>query len=124
MWISMWWDCVWVGCRLDPFICPIYKHTDLDITCDVNEVKVVIQEFNKCFMCVFRTMMETELNGDSNPGWVTSWEVFTRATKSKAVSYDLAKRTILLVKRGGVLQNGIRATPVPFGMWGKPHPGR
>ncbi|KAD2393435.1 hypothetical protein E3N88_40412 [Mikania micrantha] len=45
---------------------------------------------------------------DNNPGWVTPWEVFTRATKIKAVSYNLAKRTILLVKRGGVLQIGIR----------------
>ena len=39
--ISMWWDGVWASCRLDPFVCPIYKHTELDDTGDVNEVKVV-----------------------------------------------------------------------------------
>ena len=38
--ISMWWDGVWVGCRLDSEVCPIYKHTDVDTTCDVNEVRV------------------------------------------------------------------------------------
>ncbi|KAD3067228.1 hypothetical protein E3N88_35108 [Mikania micrantha] len=47
---------------------------------------------------------DDESQGGVNPGWVTPWEVFTWATKSKAVSYNLAKRTILLVKRGGVLQ--------------------
>ncbi|KAD3067410.1 hypothetical protein E3N88_35290 [Mikania micrantha] len=43
----MWWDGVWAGCKLDPFVCPIYKHTDLDITCDVNEVKVVTERDGK-----------------------------------------------------------------------------
>ena len=28
--ISMWWDGVWAGCRLDSGVCPIYKHTELD----------------------------------------------------------------------------------------------
>ena len=51
-------------------------------------------------------------------GWVTPWEVCTRATKNKAVSPSWAKRTIL-VSWGRMLQNGIRDTPVPFGMWGK-----
>ncbi|KAD4585528.1 hypothetical protein E3N88_23129 [Mikania micrantha] len=41
MWLSMWWDGVWVGRRLDSGVCPIHKHTELDDTCDVNEVKVV-----------------------------------------------------------------------------------
>ncbi|KAD2393104.1 hypothetical protein E3N88_40081 [Mikania micrantha] len=30
--------------KLDPFVCPIYKHTELDMTCDVNEVKVVTEK--------------------------------------------------------------------------------
>ena len=37
----MWWDVVWAGCRLDPGVCPIYKHTNLDITCGVNKIKVL-----------------------------------------------------------------------------------
>ncbi|KAD3640197.1 hypothetical protein E3N88_29420 [Mikania micrantha] len=41
MWLSMWWDGVWAGCRLDSGVCPIYKHTELDDTGDVNEVKVL-----------------------------------------------------------------------------------
>ncbi|KAD5318396.1 hypothetical protein E3N88_18342 [Mikania micrantha] len=40
----MWWDGVWAGCRLDSGVCPIYKHTDLDITYGVNEVKVLPKE--------------------------------------------------------------------------------
>ncbi|KAD7477112.1 hypothetical protein E3N88_00248 [Mikania micrantha] len=42
--ISMWWDGVWAGRRLDSGVCPLYKHTDLDITCGVNEVKVLPKE--------------------------------------------------------------------------------
>ena len=52
MLISMWWDGAWAGCRLDSGVCPIYKHTNLDDTCDVNEIKVVTREFNKCFECM------------------------------------------------------------------------
>ncbi|KAD5508020.1 hypothetical protein E3N88_15723 [Mikania micrantha] len=37
----MWWDGFWAGRRLDPGVCPIYKHTDLDITCGVNKIKVL-----------------------------------------------------------------------------------
>ncbi|KAD6796499.1 hypothetical protein E3N88_07395 [Mikania micrantha] len=37
----MWWDGVWAGRRLDSGVCPIYKHTDLDITCGVNKIKVL-----------------------------------------------------------------------------------
>ncbi|KAD4385371.1 hypothetical protein E3N88_25539 [Mikania micrantha] len=39
--LSMWWDGVWAGCRLDSGVCPIYKHTELDDIGDVNEVKVL-----------------------------------------------------------------------------------
>ncbi|KAD7478330.1 hypothetical protein E3N88_01466 [Mikania micrantha] len=38
--LSMWWDGVWAGRRLDSGVCPIYKHTELDDTGVVNEVKV------------------------------------------------------------------------------------
>ena len=38
--ISMWWGGVWAGRRLDSGVCPIYKHTDVDITCGVNEIRV------------------------------------------------------------------------------------
>ncbi|KAD6118931.1 hypothetical protein E3N88_10202 [Mikania micrantha] len=45
----MWWDGVWAGCRLDSGICPICKHTDLDITCGVNEIKVLPKEVMNMF---------------------------------------------------------------------------
>ncbi|KAD2804940.1 hypothetical protein E3N88_38317 [Mikania micrantha] len=35
--------------RLDSGVCPIYKHTDLDITCGVNEVKVLPKEVKNRF---------------------------------------------------------------------------
>ncbi|KAD4180079.1 hypothetical protein E3N88_28670 [Mikania micrantha] len=35
--------------RLDSGVCPIYKHTDLDITCGVNEVKVLPKEVKDRF---------------------------------------------------------------------------
>ncbi|KAD7478061.1 hypothetical protein E3N88_01197 [Mikania micrantha] len=37
--LSMWWDGIWAGRRLDPGVCPIYKHTELDDTGGVNEIK-------------------------------------------------------------------------------------
>ena len=54
--ISMWWDGVWAGCRLDSGVCPIYKHTDLDDTCDVNEIKVVTRGLNKGFVRTFESL--------------------------------------------------------------------
>ncbi|KAC9145041.1 hypothetical protein E3N88_46302 [Mikania micrantha] len=39
--LSMWWDGVWAGRRLDSGVYPIYKHTELDDTGGVNEVKVM-----------------------------------------------------------------------------------
>ncbi|KAD6796169.1 hypothetical protein E3N88_07065 [Mikania micrantha] len=42
----MWWDGVWAGRRLDSGVCPIHKHTELDDTGDVNEVKVVTEELS------------------------------------------------------------------------------
>ncbi|KAD4586009.1 hypothetical protein E3N88_23610 [Mikania micrantha] len=45
----MWWDGVWAGCRLDSGVCPIYNHTDLDITCGVNEVKVLPKEVKNMY---------------------------------------------------------------------------
>ncbi|KAD5318193.1 hypothetical protein E3N88_18139 [Mikania micrantha] len=44
-----------VGGRLDPFVCPIHKHTELDDTGDVNEVKVVTEEMGA--VCFFRGKM-------------------------------------------------------------------
>ena len=52
----MWWDGVWAGCRLDPFVCPIYKHTELDITGDVNEVKVVTEKVCKAIFQILNHM--------------------------------------------------------------------
>ena len=45
----MWWDGVWAGRRLDPRVCPIYKHTELDDTGVDNEVKVLTKRFAKLF---------------------------------------------------------------------------
>ena len=47
--LSMWWDGVWAGRRLDSGVCPIYKHTELDDTGDVNEIKVVTEGIWECY---------------------------------------------------------------------------
>ncbi|KAD7117179.1 hypothetical protein E3N88_04447 [Mikania micrantha] len=50
--IGMWWDGVWAGRRLDSGVCPIYKHTELDDTGVVNEVKVMHRSKLKLLDCI------------------------------------------------------------------------
>ncbi|KAD4585828.1 hypothetical protein E3N88_23429 [Mikania micrantha] len=47
----MWWDGVWAARRLDSGVCPIHKHTELDDTGDVIEVKVVTEDVINVIMC-------------------------------------------------------------------------
>ena len=50
----MWWDGVWAGRRLDSGVCPIYKHTELDDTGVVNEVKVLPKRFAKAILQILK----------------------------------------------------------------------
>ncbi|KAD4180005.1 hypothetical protein E3N88_28596 [Mikania micrantha] len=52
--LSMWWDGVWAGRRLDSGVCPIYKHTELDDTGVVNDVKVLPKRFAKAILQILK----------------------------------------------------------------------
>ncbi|KAD5803654.1 hypothetical protein E3N88_15014 [Mikania micrantha] len=76
----MWWDGVWAGCRLDSGVCPIHKHTELDDTGVVNEVKVLPKEVThrnrlKLLDCILGCQL-TDLV-DFGEAHVLLWKLYT-----------------------------------------------
>ncbi|KAD2804884.1 hypothetical protein E3N88_38261 [Mikania micrantha] len=71
----MWWDGVWAGRRLDSGVCPIYKHTELDDTGVVNEVKVTHRNRLKLLDCILGCQLADLV--DFGEAHVLLWKLYT-----------------------------------------------
>ncbi|KAD5960705.1 hypothetical protein E3N88_12177 [Mikania micrantha] len=90
----MWWDGVWAGRRLDSGVCPIHKHTELDDTGDVNEVKVVTEEVINVIMCFKLLNIVLSISDDHRRKWVDPTVLSPSATRRATRRYQKRSRLI------------------------------
>ncbi|KAD6118909.1 hypothetical protein E3N88_10180 [Mikania micrantha] len=119
----MWWDGVWAGRRLDSGVCPIYKHTDLDITCGVNEVKVLPKQVKNSYHSSIGCAPFEAIYGRKCRSLICWTEIQQRlqATRSKQKSYADKRRKPLEFQVGDRVM--LKVSPwkgvVRFGKKGK-----